>query len=363
MGLEDGPRLASHTGSGRVVVLFQALRVGLVDVVELVNRDDRLRGCRRRRAAAVAFDLDLGLGLGHRVDVTVRPEVVPELNFLGGQHRDEGALGELDLSRSVRFSLGRHRGVEPRTTRASDLERHGSTDLRRSVGRCGLLDVLLVLDLHHRRVHHVNVTTHAVSAGLDELAVHDVVNVLVQLQPLVPLQNSRHLDGPLEAANDVAVLAGVADDASGLRDDDGLAAGLLGNRLGLLGAGLVLDRQARRLLQRCLRDLDVVIRVPPGKLGRTVDRQSLTVLDGEACLSIAQVLGDDGELEVTVGCVAGRCHDQTGACREGEAGESDSSSTNSLDEGVLVLVHDVLLGRRRGIQPRQGGWMVHRRDS
>ncbi len=228
---------------------------------------------------ARATDLDLGLCLGQGLDVTVSLEVVRELDLFGVQYRDAGALGEEDRRRGIRLRAGRHDGVEVRTVGAGDAERHGALDGCLGNRLAGLLDILLIPDLNNRRVHHVNVTTHPVLAGLDELAAHDVVDVLVELELAVPLQDGRHLDGPLETADDVAVLAGVADHAAGHGDHDGCAVRLLGDRLRLPRAGGVPHLEVRRVPDGLLGHLDVVVRAPPGQLRGSTHGQTLTLLD------------------------------------------------------------------------------------
>lgn len=293
VALEDGPRLALR---GRAL----AVRVGLVDVVQLVDLHDRVGG---RRAAAVPADLDLGRGGGQGAGVAVSLHVVHDLDAVSIHHRDTGALGEEDRRTTVAEREGVDGGVEPGAAGAGDLERHRSLDDRLRNRLAGLLDVLLVPHLHDL-VPHGDVAADVVEAGLDQATTDDVVRVAVLAALVVEHQDGVVLETPDEADQQTVLPARVADAGALLQDDDLGTTRLLVDDLGAVGAGR-LHLEVRGLADLLLGDLDVVVGVLPADLGGPLDQEALPVLDREVGLAEGEVLGDDGELEVTAATVGG----------------------------------------------------------
>lgn len=316
---EHGLTVSGDRLLGRLTAVGHTSRVGGAvrvadrdrDVPGLARLDARHRGDvhgRRlvgRRVGAGEGDLRLRLGLSLRLRGSV--DLVQELDLLGVGRRDLDAALDADGCARGRRSRSLSVTVEL-ATRA--LERCLHLGLHRSVGldRDVQLDIALVANLHHLVVHVVDVATHAVAARLDQLhladlpgaAVH-VVDVLVQAQRLVPLEDRRPLDRPLESTDDVAVLAGVADDTARHRDDDGLAPRLLGDRLGLVGALGVPHLDVRCVPDGPLADLDAVVGVPPGQLGRAIDERPLLLGDVGRSLGVGVADTLDGDAGVGAG--------------------------------------------------------------
>lgn len=319
----------------------------LVHVVGLVKaqRHGRLG---RRVAAAVAAHVERQPSCGNRTDLTVGVTLAGQRGLLGSQHRGAGALGEGDASLGVAIGGSPGLDLEVRAVGARDAELDVGVHLGLGLRDAALLDVLLVPDLNHAGVHDVHVAAHPVAARLHQLAADDVVDVLVEPELLVPLQNGGSLDGPLEAADDVAVLAGVADDRPGLRDHDGRAVSLLGDRLRLPGARGVPHLDVRRLLDGLHAHLDVVVGVPPGELGRPVHRQPGLVVDRE--LGRVVVVGGrhHGEVEVAVAvCVGGGCRHAENAENDAQDGQHEAEPLDVLHgvlpDGCVAVCHDVVM--------------------
>jgi len=338
----------------------------LVQVVGLVEaqRHGRLG---RRVAAAVAAHVERQLGRGNRADPTIGVTVDGQRDLSGTQYRGAGALGEGDASLGVAVGGCPGLDLEVRAVGARDAELDVGVHPGLGLGDATLLDVRLVPNLNHAGVHDVNVTAHAVAAQLDdrnalaaELHVADdfvaslevlrrdqVEQVLVELQAGVPLQDRRALGNlPLEATDDVPVLAGVADDRADLGDDDGRAAGLLGDRLGLLRALGVLHLDVRSLLDGLGARLDVVVRCPPRQLGRAVHRHPGLVVDRELGGVVVVGGGHHGEVEVAVAvCVGGGCRHAENAENDAQDGQHEAEPLDVLHgvlpDGKVAFRHDV----------------------
>lgn len=314
----DAKRAADTVGNGGVgsadqvglalVARALAVRVGEVDVVELVDLDDRLGRLRLRRVVG-AGEGDLGLGSSFGVSLRAHRSLVDQLCLL--------RVGQSCL----------HAGLDPDSGRSGcrtgrlgvAVERAGGAlqrclDLRLHLGLGRDVDIdqkaAGVAHLDDLGVHPVNLAAHAVAARLDQAHLadiastpRDVVNVLVQTQTCIPLQDGRTLDGPLEAADDPPVHAGVADHTAGHGHDNGLAASLLGDALRLQRALLVAHLDVRRLGDSTLAHLDVVVGVPPKQLSGAVD-DSIRLLDhtgGSRAVAVADALDCDGGVRVRGG--------------------------------------------------------------
>lgn len=248
--------------------------------------------------------------------------------------RQLGATREGHSSSSVAEGEGAGLDLEVGAVGTRDTELGGHVDASGDLGVPGELDILLVLDLHDVVGERVDWAADVVGAGLDELAVHDVVGVSVAAVP-VDDQDGRRLDGPLEPDSDVVPQPPVPGARSRLEHDDASTVGLLEDLLALgepVGVG-ALGAESGCLADLLLRHLDVVVALLPRHLLRVVDHHADLVLDRDRGLVVVERLGDHREVELAVAAlgVGGR-----------DAHRSENDSDDHRETQHLAESRDVL---------------------
>ncbi len=209
-----------------------AVVAGPVDL-EVVELPELQKGRRLLRSTAtVGLDVDHGrcgrLGGGRHVD----ERVVTEADLRRVDHAHHGATGVPNRCVCTSGSQGRGLDPEVRTVgRAPQLELH--VDVRTRLDRevTGVLDVLLVANLHDLLAHR-HLAADVVEAGLYELAVPQVEGVTVLLSEVVEHQHGVVREAPFEADSKLVLLAGVPDAGSLLQYYELGALGLLVDHLG-----------------------------------------------------------------------------------------------------------------------------------
>lgn len=350
----------------------------------LVPRDVRALVVRRRVLRALQGDGGEGSGLRRSVALGLAAclGLDDAFSHLDGLHHRRRLGAHHDRHQRLRGD-GRSTGQSAGRAAEHALDR----DLAgRLPGDLGLVDdVALVPDLHHDLEHLVDVSAHAVLARLDDgvaravdgdvahdgvvgldVTGHDQVeDVLVQVQLLVPLQDGGPLlDLPLEAADELAELAGVADHRADLGDDEAGPVGLLRDRLGLLGALGVLDLDPGRVLDGLVGHRDVVVGVPPRQLRCALDQCSggggsrrlergLGVRTGDELDSRRRHLALVDTLLLGTGRVGLDLVGREGGARGRLAGDVQGHPV--LLDPVVLLGHSGLLGRSGPVGRRLSG--------